>query len=168
MEGKNRRRCVWGERRSESRESRSSDALSIEREMCVFKTEFEQADLAKKRVALFGRKQSLDDRLNMVFVNLTIGAGLVNKWQGTSGRLCSLKQPQNQANRPARPFIYIYTTRCSQKLDLSSLCSSAAISHFGPETNLNHCDNNFDARSASSSWDLTALTASVTCLSVRR
>ena len=42
--------------------------------MCVFKTEFEQADLAKKRVALFGRKQSLDDRLSMVFVNLTIGA----------------------------------------------------------------------------------------------
>jgi hypothetical protein len=76
--------------------------------MCVFKTKFEQADLAKKRVALFGRKQSLDDRLNMVFVNLTIGAGLVNKWQGTSVRLCSLKQPQNQANRPARPFIYIY------------------------------------------------------------
>jgi hypothetical protein len=74
VEGKNPRRCVWGKKRSESRESRSSDTPSIEREMCVIKTEFEQADLVKKRVAFFGRKQSLDDRLSMVFVNLTIGA----------------------------------------------------------------------------------------------
>jgi len=49
---------------------------------------------------LFGRKQSLDDRLNMVFVNLTIAAGLVEQAAGRgpiSGRLCNLKQPQTQA-----------------------------------------------------------------------
>ena len=75
--------------------------------MCVTKSDFERDLLAKKRVAFFGRKQSLDDRLNMVFVNLAIGAGLGEQAAGDLGRLCNLKQPQNQADRPARPFIYI-------------------------------------------------------------
>lgn len=52
MEGNNRRRCVWkNEERAEGKESRSIDAARIESEICVTRTEFERADLAKKRVA---------------------------------------------------------------------------------------------------------------------
>jgi hypothetical protein len=41
----------------------------------------------------------MDDRLNMVSVNLAIGAGLAEQaaGEGISGRLCNLKQPQQSA-----------------------------------------------------------------------
>jgi hypothetical protein len=41
----------------------------------------------------------MDDRLNMVSVNLAIGAGLAEQavGEGFSGRLCNLKQPQQSA-----------------------------------------------------------------------
>jgi hypothetical protein len=99
---------VFGEEnRSERGESIANDTVGAESEICVSRDGISMGRFGKETCSFFRMRKSLDDRLNMVFVNPTIGADLLNKRQGISGRLCNLKQPQDQADRPASPFIYI-------------------------------------------------------------
>jgi hypothetical protein len=72
------------------------------------KTKFERKYLAKKRW-LFQTKTKFEDRLNMIFVNLTIGAGLLNAGRGPLGEAVQPEAAARSAWSPAK-LIHIYTT----------------------------------------------------------